>query len=189
MITPSHIIYNWALGAKLKLDRTGQTGLILGGFLPDVQTYLFFFVHTFILGSAQRDMWDTLYFDSGWTPFITLSHSFLLWPFLLLIGHWLQVKLLYWVAAGSIFHVAIDFLVHNDDAYRHFWPLTDWKFMSPISYWDPAHYGTLVGAADSIIIVLLLVWLYRQVSKRMQLVVIGTIILYVLQLLASMFIF
>lgn len=190
MITPSHLIYNWALGTKLQLARIEKTGLIIGGFLPDLPTYVFFMVHTFIIGSSQQAMWDNLYFDSAWTPIITLSHSFILWPILVLIGHWCRFRLLKWVALGSLFHASLDFLVHNDDAYRHFWPLTEWKFMSPISYWDPNHYGHIVGALDTIIIFGLLYFLMRQTTaRRTRLLIVGLATLYLMATILPYFIF
>ena len=91
MITPSHIVYNWALGRfldkRLGYAQHRMMGLILGSFLPDIPAYTFFFYHTFIVGSAQGDMWDTLYFEGAFAPYITLSHSFLLWPFLVAVGY------------------------------------------------------------------------------------------------------
>lgn len=44
-------------------------------------------------------------------------------------------------ALAALLHLAGDLPVHATDAHRHFWPLTDWRFVSPVSYWDPAHGG------------------------------------------------
>jgi len=38
--------------------------------------------------------------------------------------------------------------LHHDDAHRHFLPLSGFRFESPISYWDPAHYGLVFGAVE-----------------------------------------
>ena len=46
----------------------------------------------------------------------------------------------YWCLSMCI-HSIFDFLLHNDDAHSNWVPLTQWKFYSPISYWDPNHYG------------------------------------------------
>jgi len=189
MITPSHIIYNWAFGQSLALAKRAKLALVMGGFLPDLPTYLFFAVHTFFIGTSQQTLWDTTYFESDWSTVITLSHSLILWPLAFAIGLFLQRTLLKFVALGGLIHVTMDFFVHNDDAYRHFWPLTEWKFMSPVSYWDPAHFGTLVGAVDSVVIIALLLWLYNLVGQRLKLVIIGSMVFYVLQLVASFFIF
>lgn len=162
MITPSHIIYSWAAAkySEGSPNKLRVVAIITGGFLPDVPTYLFFIVHTFILGTTQSTMWDTLYFDSAWTPFITLSHSLILWPLLLLFAKMFKQRVLFWVSASSLVHSALDFLVHHDDAYRHFWPLSDWKFLSPVSYYDPNYFGTLFGLVDFVVVILLLTYLH-----------------------------
>lgn len=192
MITPSHIIYGWALAkaTKSEPDRKRTLAFVAGGFIPDLPVYTFFVVHTFLLGTAQREMWDTLYFDSAWTPFITLSHSLLIWPLLLLFASCTKRMILKYVAISALLHITLDFFVHHDDAYRHFWPISEWKFMSPISYWDPQHYGQWVGAIDSIVIVGLLGWLYTVYTNKKARIGIGlVIVLYVASTIAPYFIF
>lgn len=169
-----------SLDTKLGLDKTRVLGAILGGLLPDMPAYVFFFYNTVILGVSQQQLWDVLYFDSAWTPYVTLSHSFILWPALLLLGHVVGKKLLFWIAAGGILHSFMDFTVHVDDAYRHLWPLTDWKFESPLSYWDPNHYGNIVGSLDTIAVLLLLVFIMKRTeSIRMQKTIIGISVIYI----------
>lgn len=172
MITPSHLIYNWAaakaLDQKLGEDKSRLHGFLLGGILPDIPAYTFFVFYTFIAGASQNEMWDVLYFDSPFSVFITLSHSFLLWPAVLLIGYVFRKEIIMWLGAGAMMHSVIDFLVHNDDAYMHFWPLSEWKFMSPISYWDPSHYGNIVGTVDTVLILLLLWWFSRNLTNWKQ---------------------
>jgi len=155
------MIYSWALAktSESTPDKRRILAFVAGGLLPDIPTYLFFVLHTFILGSSQQQMWNVLYFDSGWSPFITLSHSLLLWPLLLLIASVFKYKILQYVSITALLHITMDFLVHHDDAYRHFWPLSNWKFLSPISYWDPAYYGYWVSLSDTILIILLLTWI------------------------------
>lgn len=161
MITPSHIIYSWVIAKTTQgaPDKKRTLSFIAGAVAPDLPVYTFFFVHTFILGTSQQLMWDTLYFDSAWSPLITLSHSLIIWPLLLLGAVLCKQSLLKFFAASALLHVTLDFFVHHDDAYRHFWPLTDWKFMSPLSYWDPQYYGNWVGGIDTLVVIGLLVWL------------------------------
>ena len=51
-----------------------------------------------------------------------------------------------------ICHSLLDIPVHNDDAHRHFFPLTDYRFMSPLSYWDPNHYGRFVALFELLLV-------------------------------------
>jgi hypothetical protein len=47
-----------------------------------------------------------------------------------------------------VLHVAADLPLHREDAHGHFYPFSDWHFESPISYWDPAHHGLVVGGLE-----------------------------------------
>ena len=183
MITPSHMIYSWALAKATdpKPNKLRTLVIVAGGLIPDLPAYTFFFVHTFILGTSQQLMWDVLYFDSAWSPFITLSHSLLLWPLLLLVATLAKQTLLRLFAVSALLHVSLDFLVHHDDAYRHFWPLRDWKFMSPVSYWDPAYYGNWASLFDAVLVIALLTWLVSHYKnhKKVQSLAAVLIVLYV----------
>lgn len=58
--------------------------------------------------------------------------------------------------------MALDFPVHADDAHPHFWPLTGWRFFSPVSYWDSAHYGNFFASLEGILGIALAVILFRR---------------------------
>ena len=48
----------------------------------------------------------------------------------------------------ELLHLAFDFPLHTHDARMHFWPLSDWVFESPVSYWDSrAHAGAVAPVA------------------------------------------
>lgn len=49
-------------------------------------------------------------------------------------------------------HSLLDIPVHNDDAHRHFFPLTDYKFISPLSYWDVNHHARIVAGAEMLLV-------------------------------------
>jgi hypothetical protein len=182
MITPSHIIYSWAIAKATKKspDKRRTLAYVAGGLVPDLPTYVFFFVNTFLLGTSQQKMWDILYFESVWSPFITLSHSLVLWPVILLLATIVKQSLIKYFASSAFFHVSLDFFVHHDDAYRHFWPVTEWKFMSPFSYYDPQYFGNWVSGIDTLVVIGLLAWLstiYTNKKARVGIMVI--IILYI----------
>lgn len=65
-------------------------------------------------------------------------------------------------SASALLHSAIDLLVHRDDAHMQFWPLTEWRFRSPLSYWDPAHGGTWFGLFEATVGILLVAILFRR---------------------------
>lgn len=45
-------------------------------------------------------------------------------------------------------HVLADFLTHGEDARPIFWPLSEWKFESPISYRGKEQYGRLFTVVE-----------------------------------------
>ena len=65
------------------------------------------------------------------------------------------------LALAALTHVAGDLPVHVDDAHRHFWPLSDWKFISPVSYWHPDHHGGIFSILESMLGVMLAIILFR----------------------------
>lgn len=53
-----------------------------------------------------------------------------------------------------LLHALEDVPLYHDDAHRHGWPLFDWRFASPISYWDPRYDGHIVGALEMLLVLL-----------------------------------
>jgi len=115
-------------------------------------------------------MWDELYFEAPMQNLIAWFNSIPIYAGLLLIGfatrskHW--GKLLIVFALAALIHMATDLPVHADDAYRHFWPLTDWRFISPISYWDVDHHADWVGKLDILIALGCIAILWRRFPAR-----------------------
>lgn len=75
-------------------------------------------------------------------------------------AEWPRVRI---VAASMLLHVAVDLPLHGEDAHRHFYPLSDWRFVSPVSYWDPARYGRIVAPFELLLVAILSALIYRRV--------------------------
>ena len=194
MITPSHIIYSWALAKKTEnISSSGDTSrsksrtlaFLLGALFPDTPTYLFFIVCGLILGYSGQEMWGDMYFNSGWSIPITLTHSFWLWPALIGISTYFSLNFIRWFSISALFHALVDFLVHTDDAYRHFWPFSDWKFHSPVSYYRQSEYGQYVGVFDSTLVLMLLTYLFTKYQGWPRIIIVSVGILYTVRLLAE----
>lgn len=50
-------------------------------------------------------------------------------------------RILLWFLIGWLGHAVADFLTHADNMRPLFWPLSGWTWASPVSYYDPLHYG------------------------------------------------
>lgn len=132
----------------------------LGGFAPDASVFLM--VATARMSSVETpNMWrkpDGLYWQEPWQTFSAISNSIPMWLVMALVGFYLLRKTKYKqcgmallvFGAGALLHVLADFPVHTDDAHVHFWPFTDWRFHSPVSYYQHDHFGNIVGPVEMV---------------------------------------
>jgi hypothetical protein len=136
--TPSHVLVNCAV---LRDRAAGSLWLVVGGAaLPDAPIFAFY-LYEKLLGVSERQIWGTDYFVSGFQPVIDALHSFPLIAAALGVSFLLRSHGLRAFSASLLLHAAIDFLVHHEDAHRQLFPFSDYRFLSPVSYWDPRHYG------------------------------------------------
>lgn len=148
MNTHNHAILNLALLGQ----RSGQTNLaiVFGSILPDLPIFGFYLWAKFIAKLPESKIWGELYFQEPCQTFVALSHSI---PIALLVGviaylnGWETLQV---ICLSCLLHSLEDLPVHHDDAHRHFFPLSNYRFISPISYWDPKHYGAIVAAVELI---------------------------------------
>lgn len=72
----------------------------------------------------------------------------ILWGIAFALGAMARSPVMVALCGAALLHLGFDFLLHNDDGRAHFWPLSNWIFQSPVSYWDPDHYGNIAGAIE-----------------------------------------
>lgn len=159
---PAHLLINAALekklGARYLLNRAA---FLLGAVVPDVPLGViaigYFAYYRFFTGVNVSGIMDSafgvLYFnDPVWiaghnalhSPTALMLYALVLWRFRGqpgTPGHWGWSFVL-----GAMVHSVVDILTHYDDGPVVFFPF-DWhtRFYSPVSYWDPAHYGNEFG--------------------------------------------
>lgn len=165
MNTPSHVAAGLLLFRHVRTWKdVGAIGL--GATLPDLPMFGFFAYQTFWLGRSQRELWTTLYFDPNWQLFFDLFNSIPCAALLLAISYYLGSKTTTLLVGSALLHMVCDLPVHHDDAHRHFLPLSNWRFESPISYWDPKHFGVIFAICELLFSIVACVWLTRkQYSK------------------------
>src|SRR5439155_24072487 len=49
---------------------------------------------------------------------------------------------------GWIGHNVVDFFTHHAEAHAHFYPLSDWRFQSPVSYYERDHHARVYMTAE-----------------------------------------
>lgn len=137
MNTPAHLL----LGAAA-LGR-GQRHLIwaamLGATLPDLSLYLMAGVSIAVLGIPPNIVFDELYFSQAWQTVFAIDNSFFLWGILFALAFWRKSPWALALTGAALLHLCLDFPLHHDDGRPHFWPLSNWVFESPYSYWDIRH--------------------------------------------------
>ena len=176
VITPTHVVTNALLARRaartstanaapsggwlrtLLGDRSKRRWFVFGGLAPDLGLYAltagaFAFYPTFRgltfqeTGTLAFD--DLFYNDPVWLILQNTLHSPVVLAGLAVAGKALGKPRLLSFAIGCGIHTAMDIPVHHNDGPLYLFPL-NWtlRFNSPVSYYDPAHYGNIVGPVD-----------------------------------------
>ena len=161
MNTPAHLRLGAA--ALAEPDRRGTTlAALLGALAPDLSLYILGSVSLFILQIPPQVVFDELYFSDAWQTVFAIDNSFVVWGAAFALALWLRHPIAIVFTAAALLHLATDFPLHTDDARPHFWPLTDWRFESPVSYWDSAHGARWVAPVEGLSCLGLTVILWRR---------------------------
>lgn len=141
MNTPAHV----AASLLVWRNRPGwwsAAAVTVGAVLPDLPMFGFY-AYQKMVGSSERQIWNKLYFSDDWQLLFDVFNSIPIAVALIVAFHLLGFRLGVLLAASALLHMICDLPVHNDDAHRHFLPFTNWRFESPLSYWDPRHFGAV----------------------------------------------
>ncbi len=159
MDTTAHIVTN-----LLVQNRASRPQLFLlivaGAIIPDLPIIIFYAWESWFAGSSELEIWTSRYYLPGWQNFIDLFNSIPLIAAGLLGSLYFRLQWPLVMLSGMALHVLFDLPLHNDDAHRHFFPFSDWRFISPISYWDPNHHGDIMRLAQIVLVTCGLIWLW-----------------------------
>ncbi len=158
MNTPAHLLLGAAAFGRGK-DKTVMIAAIAGGMLPDLSLYLMAGVSLFILGISPQVVFNELYFSDAWQTVFAIDNSFFVWGGLLALSVWSRKPWAIALCLAALLHIALDFPLHHDDGRPHFWPLSNWVFESPVSYWDLRHGAAVVGPIEAVLCFIALVLL------------------------------
>lgn len=147
MNTPAHLIFGLAAFGKADAPKVSAAALA-GALIPDLSLYLLATWHLFVLGTDPNVVFGELYFSDAWQGIFRIDNSMVLWGIGLGVAMAARSAWAFALCGAALLHLGLDFLMHHDDGRAHFWPLSDWIFQSPVSYWDPRHYGSLVGPIE-----------------------------------------
>lgn len=204
MNSQTHLLVAAALFCRPAAPKI-NTAALLGAFVPDAAIYGLWIWSKFN-GVPERKVWNELYWQQPWQTYTASGNSVFLYLIILMLGLTVfrpsqslaaglassgtvssdrsaRIAALSPVAIfalAALTHLAGDFPVHVEDAHAHFWPFSDWRFTSPVSYWNPDHYGGYFSAFEAILGIVLAVILFRRFrSWWVRLLCILAIVLYV----------
>ncbi|WP_108816390.1 cobalamin biosynthesis protein CobQ [Loktanella sp. Alg231-35] len=165
MNTPAHLIFG--MTAFGKAGRPGVTAAAFAGsLLPDLSLYLLAGWHLQVLGTSPGVVFGQLYFSEDWQSIFRIDNSIILWGVALAWGLMARSPIVIALCGAALLHLGLDFAFHHDDGRAHFWPVTNWIFESPVSYWDPARYGDIVGPVEVAVSLLCCALLWRRFESR-----------------------
>ncbi len=171
MNTQSHAILTFYLMRRMLGKRAEQIKhvhpvLFSGAIVPDVAIFVFFVWYTLFEPTSQRVMWSEFAFLDEWQFVFSLFHSFPVWAFASVGLLLLKMPRAALFCLAALVSAIQDVFVHHDDAHAHFFPFSDYRFESPVSYWDPTHYGWYASTAEVILVLAASVWTYRRLETR-----------------------
>ncbi|MEO1474900.1 MAG: cobalamin biosynthesis protein CobQ [Pseudomonadota bacterium] len=180
-MTQTHLLIAATLFAKPGRTRRNAS-TIAGALAPDAAIFVLF-AWAVAAGIPQETLWRETYWTEPWQSLTAAGNSFPLYMAGLLAGfalvapddgrpRWQTLPVLFCLAALT--HLLGDFPLHNDDAHQHLWPLSDWRFYSPVSYWDRDHYAGVVAPLETLLGLMLCVVLFRRFRALWVRIVLGT---------------
>lgn len=165
MNTPSHAILNLAILGRRSQPQFNPT-IVIGALIPDVAMFMFYGWARLIAQIPERQIWRELYYEPFWQNIFDLANSIPLALMGLGIALYYRRTAIALLFASIILHCLEDLPLHHDDAHRHFWPFSQFRFVSPVSYWDPAHYGDIAGPLEVALVLIASLYLFRLIRSR-----------------------
>jgi len=159
------------------------SGLIFGALLPDVSLFIMFGYAQF-LGLPHSIIWGEMYYSPFWQSLGAISNSIPVYLLAAMLAWWGLGKtdkaeakttvtshitafllLIYTTSIASLAHALTDLPLHHDDGHPHFWPITNWIYSSPVSYWDDRHYANYWAPIEILMGLIFIVLLWRRYSS------------------------
>lgn len=165
MNTPTHLLVGAAAFARPG-GRAVNAAALAGSAAPDLSLFAMVFWSGVVLGRSPDQIFGEDYYAPFWRSVFAVDNSVFVYGALLLAGLALRAAAagppLVAFAGAALLHIGLDLPVHHDDGRPHFWPLTDWVYASPISYWDPQRSGHWVSLGETALFAGLAVLLWRR---------------------------
>ena len=158
MNTQAHLLIGAAvLGRRDAPAR--NVAAILGTLTPDFAMFVMVAWQGWVLGRTGQQIFREDYYSPFWQEIFAVCNSLVVFAVLAMAGAALRRPWLLVFALAAILHVLIDIPLHVDDGHPPFWPLSDWIYRSPYSYWDVRHGAAFIAPAEFVLASVAAVWL------------------------------
>lgn len=183
MNTPTHALVALAAFSKPR-NRPRNLWVLAGALIPDIAIFLWAPWQRWGLGRDWAAIWDEHYFEGPMQTLIALFNSVPIYAALLALAWWQRstqwgVWLMVFSLAALV-HIGLDAPVHGHDAYRHFWPFSDWRFYSPISYWEVDLHARWVSLAETALVLISTIILWRRFPKTWVRIILSILVAFTL---------
>ena len=169
MNSPTHSLLALALLSK-EGHKKRNWAIFIGSVIPDIAIYIWAPYQKFVNGVSGEEMWGKLYFEPPMQNLIAYFNSVPIYAVLTAVGYAARVKLwgklMMFFGIAALIHIATDLPVHNHDAYKHFWPISDWRFYSPISYYEADLHGRTVSLVETLLAFICMAVLWKRFPAR-----------------------
>jgi hypothetical protein len=171
--TQSHVLIGAALGGRI--PRLFWAGAI-GGLFPDLPSLAILAVLK-AFGIHDLVIYGFLYWQNWWQLINAATHSVWVWSTVLATSILLRerrnlsasmIDAWMWPIAFStaaLLHILADLLTQREEGHMSFWPVGYWRFMSPLSYWDPNYFGTAFAIFEVLLGIVLATILFRRFTN------------------------
>ena len=144
MLPTSHALFTYAASPA-----EGVWLAVLGSILPDLP----FLVGTPLHARGKADWLAAVNasVESAVMGFVTrAAHSFVVWAAIAVAVAHVRPELLPLIW-GWLGHNIADLFTHHAEAHAHFYPISDWRFASPVSYYEWDHHARDYMVAEALL--------------------------------------
>lgn len=162
-----------------KKFRVAAIAAFVGAMLPDASLFLMVAIAK-AQGVSNPVIFSEWYYSEFWQNLGAMTNSIPVYAAMAFIAYGLQTSdeqyllkqrrllgVCLIIGLAALIHTLTDLPLHYDDGHPHFWPFSNWVFASPISYWDPAHFGRQWALVELVFAVFLIVFLWRHYANQL----------------------
>ena len=163
MHTPAHMLIGFA--AFSRAPRAEAWPVAVGSILPDLPIFILYAWERLVRGSSEDAIWTAIYYEPGWQAFIDAFNSIPLIGVGLLFAWAARSPRVVTIFGAMMLHCFVDLPLHHGDGHRHGFPLSDFRFDSPVSYYDPNHFGAVGGAIELTAALVATAWVAKNTAS------------------------